>query len=95
MSDSRIINEVKKAKKVKIGKSFKEYYQNPEFRERHLNYLKEKVVCECGKTVMRCNKTRHKKSKKHQEAVNKPASDVQNELKKMKHQIRKLVKKLK
>lgn len=46
-------------------KKFKDYYQDPEFRERHLNYIKEEVECECGMQVARCRLTKHKKTKNH------------------------------
>lgn len=41
-------------------KTFKDYYANDEFREKHMNYLKHKIQCECGKEVSRVNINRHK-----------------------------------
>jgi hypothetical protein len=47
-------------------KSFKEYYQNPEFKKKHLEYIMSKVQCtDCGAMCSRCNLTKHKKSVKH------------------------------
>lgn len=46
-------------------KCFKDYYNKPEWKEKHLNYIKEKVRCECGKSVCRSNLSTHKKSHIH------------------------------
>ena len=51
--------------------SFKKYYSDPEFRERHLNYMKEKVICDCGFMTSRNNMTRHKRSRNHTNRINK------------------------
>ena len=48
---------------------FKEYYKDPDFRKKHLEYIKTKVECKCGDLVSRCSKTKHLKSKKHTEWV--------------------------
>ncbi len=48
-------------------KTFKEYYQNPEFKARHLKYITEKITCNiCGVEFSRCNKCKHERSQKHQ-----------------------------
>lgn len=47
------------------GKPFKEYYKDPEFREKHLKHIKEKITCECGFETSRCNLTTHKKKGSH------------------------------
>ncbi len=53
-------------KKV-IYKSFKERYHNdPEYRGKHLSYLKEKISCECGVDVNRAGMIAHKQTPKHQ-----------------------------
>ena len=52
-----------------VTKTFKEYYQDPAYRERHLSYIKKYVPCSCGASVMRCNMTNHKKTKRHIEKV--------------------------
>lgn len=47
-------------------KNFKSYYADPIYREHHLNYIKQKVICPiCECNVMRCNMTKHKRSKIH------------------------------
>lgn len=47
-------------------KSFTDYYNNdPEFRKKHLDKLKEKIECPCGFITARCNLSRHKKSHIH------------------------------
>ena len=50
---------------TKKTKTFREYYQDPEFRKRHQEYMKTKITCDCGKTVMRVNMPRHKRSSYH------------------------------
>lgn len=42
------------------------YYSNPEYKQKHLKYVLEKVPCEiCGVDVARCYLAKHKRSKKH------------------------------
>ena len=48
-----------------MTKSFKEYYANPEFKEKHQKYMLEPIECECGCVVMRSNISKHKKTPKH------------------------------
>jgi hypothetical protein len=49
-----------------MSKFKSKYDDDPEFREAHLAYIKEKVKCSgCGKSVTRCNMTRHKRSNLH------------------------------
>ncbi len=45
--------------------TFKEQYQNKEFRERHKKYILEKVQCLCGTITARCNMSHHKLTKHH------------------------------
>lgn len=48
-------------------KTFKSYYENPEYKQRHLAYIKVKVECPyCQQHVARCNMTKHKHTKLHQ-----------------------------
>jgi len=52
--------------KDKKKQSFKEYYDSkPEFRKKHREQLREKIVCECGSTVSKGNIYNHRKSNKH------------------------------
>lgn len=64
---------------IKKTKTFKEYYQDEAFRERHKNYIMTKIKCECGQEdVLRCNMSKHKKTQKHiklMETVNKEKHD--------------------
>jgi len=48
-------------------KSFSDYYQDPEYKQNHLAYMKQKVPCKvCGEMVQRSNMTRHNRTgKKH------------------------------
>ena len=47
--------------------SKKNYYDDPEFRERHKAYMKEKIKCPdgCGSVTARYNMHHHRKSEKH------------------------------
>lgn len=56
-------NEENQPKKVQ--KSFREYYANADFKRRHLDKMKEKIECECGKFITRSNMSAHKKTKVH------------------------------
>lgn len=56
-------------------KTFKEYYADPEFRERHLRYIKEKLPCTCGKLVSRANMHKHKLTNIHQRRLELLADD--------------------
>jgi hypothetical protein len=44
---------------------FKELYQDPEFKQRHKNYILQKVPCICGASIARCNASHHKASVRH------------------------------
>jgi hypothetical protein len=46
---------------------FKQYYaNNPAFRQRHLEKMREKVQCECGRVVSKYNLHKHQSTKSHQ-----------------------------
>lgn len=47
-------------------KPFTERYKDPEYREKHLQYINEKIPCECGSSVSRCNIAKHKRSALHE-----------------------------
>lgn len=50
--------------------SFKQHYDSdPEFRERHLNYVKTRVDCECGGSYIRCGSSKHRNTLKHKDAL--------------------------
>lgn len=51
-------------------KTFKFYYDQPEYRERHKEYILTKVECGCGTITARCNMSHHRKTKKHQNWIN-------------------------
>lgn len=47
-------------------KIFKDYYQDPIYRQKHLSYIMTKVACPgCNLVVMRCNMSKHRKSLRH------------------------------
>ncbi len=47
-------------------KKFTDYYQNPEFKQKHLTYVMTKVDCIYRGSYMRSNKTNHYLTKKHE-----------------------------
>lgn len=62
------IEEEKATEEIAPKKTFvfKEYYNsNEEFRKRHLEKMKAKVVCECGHLVNKYWMTQHKRTKIH------------------------------
>eukprot|EP00734_Pompholyxophrys_sp_LG126_P000103 Pompholyxophrys_sp_v1_NODE_6_length_8036_cov_9.951134.p6 type:complete len:107 gc:universal NODE_6_length_8036_cov_9.951134:1824-1504(-) len=61
-----------------MKKTFKEYYADPEYKERHLAYLNEKVECECGLVTARNYLWKHRKTNKHKKKIDKKCN---NELK--------------
>lgn len=52
-------------KPKKEYKTFKQYYEDPEFKKRHREKASEKIPCECGILSSRCNMSKHKKTNKH------------------------------
>ena len=67
-------------------KTFKEYYADPEFRQKHLDFLAEKITCECGFVTARSNIYRHRKSHIHikkMEKINR-IQELEAELEKLK-----------
>ena len=52
------------------NKTFKDHYANPEYRNKHLAYIKVKVPCKiCGCMVSRSNMTKHTSTTKHQTII--------------------------
>lgn len=57
------MENIKKEKKIF---NFKTYYDNnPEFKAKHLAKMREKVVCECGRTVNKSHHCKHLRSDIH------------------------------
>lgn len=46
-------------------KTFKDYYENEEFRKKQQEYLQKKVDCTCGKKIRRGNLARHQQTNMH------------------------------
>ena len=70
-----------------IRKTFKDYYQDPDYRAKHQAYMQTKVLCkECGTLTARANMAHHRKSKKHHYMV-KLNRDNAEIIKKLKDQI--------
>lgn len=77
-------------------KSFKEKYsEDPEFRDRHLAYLREKVTCECGKVVSRVNKQRHMTTPVHHKRMKTVETSDISALKKEVAQLKEMISKRK
>ena len=60
-------------------KTFKEYYADPEFKEKHQKYMLEPIECECGCKVMRSNISKHKKTSKHKKMMDKKDTSINDE----------------
>lgn len=59
--------------------NFKEYYNNnPEFKKKQLKRMKERVLCTCGKSVLKYALNKHKLSKVH---LNPPVYTVEDIMK--------------
>ena len=52
-------------------KTFKQYYEDPLFKEKHQKYMLESIECECGCKVMRSNISKHRKTPKHTKLMDK------------------------
>ena len=52
-------------------KTFKEYYQDEDFKKKHKQYVSEKVLCECGRYTARSNLIKHQKTTVHQKELTK------------------------
>lgn len=82
--------------------TFKDYYADPEYRQRHLDRLKEKVTCECGFVTSIVNLKRHKRGSTHAKRMGKIAPTVEEvdpherkrRLKRMKKRIDTLIKEI-
>jgi hypothetical protein len=53
----------------KVRKTFKEYYQDEDFKKKHLAYILTKCECSCGKQITRSNMSAHKKTAAHQKKI--------------------------
>lgn len=81
----------------KKKQTFKEYYSsNPEFQQKHRDYVRQKIVCpDCNKEVSRSNLSAHKRAKKHAKYMNKNVqqntdSDLKKEIDQLKSKIESL-----
>ena len=70
MTENNDIKIVEQPKPKKVYATFKQRYDSdPEYRIKHLEYMKTEAQCECGVTVKRCHMGRHKNTKKHRDAM--------------------------
>lgn len=62
---------------------FKQYYEDPEYKKRHIARQKEEIECpECGATITRQSYTLHCKSEKHKKnKKNEKVIELERELK--------------
>jgi ribosomal protein L44E len=59
-------SETSMKKRNQTGYFKDKYYSKPEYKEKHMQKLKEKVKCEtCDKMICRVNMNRHKKTSPH------------------------------
>lgn len=61
-------------------KTFKDYYQDEEYRKKHLEYIRTPVQCACGSSVPRCQMTVHKRSDRHKKIIIEKKIEEANEL---------------
>lgn len=56
--------------------TFKKYYENPEYKERHTSRQKEIISCpECNKQIKRASYYSHQQSAKHKNNI-RPNNDI-------------------
>lgn len=61
-----VISQISINTKLTTPKTFRDYYANPEYRKKHLEYISGKVQCpQCETMVARCNLSKHRQSMKH------------------------------
>ena len=73
-------------------KPFKVYYQDPEFRRKHKEYIMTKLPCKCGANIARCNATHHKKSVRHTKYLkNLKVKELSDEMMRLKVKLDKLL----
>jgi hypothetical protein len=59
--------------------TFKEYYNsNPEFKKRHLEKMKTKLTCECGRVVNKAHMCKHLRSSVHIKSLNITKSNTES-----------------
>lgn len=71
-------------KQKKIYKTFKEYYQDEDFKKKHQDYISQAVECECGKMITRSNLGHHKKTKLHEKKLEKKKTEELNKMNELK-----------
>lgn len=65
----------------KVKESFKSKYDNdPNFKQKHLDYLTTKVKCECGVLTTRNNLKKHKLSHLHKNKLDKNSDESTEEI---------------
>lgn len=69
--------ENQEKQELKSQKTFKQYYSDPTFKEKHLTYIKQKITCGvCGKEYARSNMSKHKQSNKHKRNEKKETNNM-------------------
>lgn len=73
-------------------KTYKDYYQNEDFRGKRLEYMAERVKCECGTVCSRVNLERHKRTVVHTKRLETSAdiTVIQENITKMEDRIDKI-----
>lgn len=75
---------------IKSQKSFRDYYQDPEFKERHKQNIMQKVRCECGTITSKCILSHHRKTKKHRDWEESQNNDKEEIIRQLKKEIKKM-----
>jgi hypothetical protein len=77
MSEEQVVNIIQEEdKKQTKGKTFREYYADPEFKRKHLEYVNARTRCECGKMITRANISVHKKTPLHAKLLKEIPTDI-------------------
>jgi len=63
----KVENTEKKTRKQQ--KTFKERYQDEEYKKKHLEYLNTLITCDCGRQIRRVTMSVHKESKRHKKLL--------------------------
>ena len=72
--------------------TFKERYEDEEFREKHLKNMNKKVKCECGCKSTKGNLARHKKTMIHKNKMKERNDEIvrlRKEIKELKQKLNK------
>ena len=71
-------------------KTYKGYYQDPEFRKKIKEYSNSKVTCDCGVVISRSNMSHHKQTNKHKKWIDENGDKYMIEINRLKNRLENL-----